>query len=503
MISEVKIVLYPELHKSKNGTFFEQLMHSIFDQEGYTLDLNINFTGLEIDLYGKHKRRQNESLLVECKAKHKPKSTEVKNFLYNVKIAKKADFGYFLYTEKLDHQAAGLADDHKGDKDIYFFGPESIIESLVDAGKIKKFDPTIITASQNIYKQILAYTYFGIYYVIVSYQSTEKKKFHIFNATTLESVGEESLDSENNTNIKDTLISSISKLKDYEFEEIKYSGIPIPPHSQYSISANSHHQVSKSFDNWSNFIQHSSVVIDDLEYRNYNITEQLCEKIKKELDSEMVMLGRLLLRDQYDKDHITKKVFFKKYLETGMPYEEVMKLITYFVNEMAKRNKNERWEYQKNHVGSTHNENKQEKYALWALGYSNFYNIAYSNDNEISRQWYYDIVMQKMIREYGTFIDGFINAIQHSLNLIDKSPTSETYSDDFKAQFKSKFDYLLLLYLLLAKKLPSELVPRIKKYINFEKIVDLSTSEKMLDFPSIEQLRKEIEYALSDDDIED
>lgn len=218
MISEVKIVLYPELHKSKNGTFFEQLMQTIFSQEGYNMDLNINFTGLEIDLYGTHKRR-NERLLVECKAKEKPKSTEVKNFLYNVLIGNKADFGYFFYTNKLDHQAAGLKADHEDDKRIHFFGPEEIISTLEDAKKIKKFDLSIFPESINIHKKTLAYTYFGIYYILVSYESTERKKYHIFDAKTLNSIHKNLKDSVNQVNINSTLLESIKELEKYDYLE--------------------------------------------------------------------------------------------------------------------------------------------------------------------------------------------------------------------------------------------------------------------------------------------
>ncbi|MBK9017933.1 MAG: hypothetical protein IPM82_29995 [Saprospiraceae bacterium] len=56
---EVKIILYPELH-----AFFENLVRPIFENEGYKIEMNVNFTGLEIDLFGKHKNRD-EKLLVE------------------------------------------------------------------------------------------------------------------------------------------------------------------------------------------------------------------------------------------------------------------------------------------------------------------------------------------------------------------------------------------------------------------------------------------------------
>jgi hypothetical protein len=185
---EVKIILYPDIHKSKNGEFFERLMHTIFSQQGYELDQNVNFTGLEIDLYGKHKHR-NEKLLVECKAKQEPKSTEIKNFLFNICMEKKADHGYFVHTEELHHQAAGLVDEWKAkeeSKKFTFLGPKNIIDILIDANKIKPFSidkPDTFT----IEKLILAYTYFGIYYLaITNTGSSQTNSFYVFDALTME-----------------------------------------------------------------------------------------------------------------------------------------------------------------------------------------------------------------------------------------------------------------------------------------------------------------------------
>lgn len=185
---EVKIILYPDIQKSKNGEFFERLMHTIFSQQGYELNQNINFTGLEIDLLGKHKIR-NETLLVECKAKQEPKSTEIKNFLFNICMEKKADHGYFFHTEELHHQAAGLVNEWKAkeeSKKFTFLGPNNIIEILTDANRIKPFyidKPETYTLE----KLILAYTYFGIYYLAVTNTGgSQTNSFYVFDALTME-----------------------------------------------------------------------------------------------------------------------------------------------------------------------------------------------------------------------------------------------------------------------------------------------------------------------------
>lgn len=58
---------------------------------------------LEIDLFAEHKTK-NEILYAECKAKIKPKSCEIKNFIYAMDYRvedKMADYGYFIHTQEL------------------------------------------------------------------------------------------------------------------------------------------------------------------------------------------------------------------------------------------------------------------------------------------------------------------------------------------------------------------------------------------------------------------
>ena len=222
---EIKIILYPEEYKSKNGVFFEELMRSIFVKEGYDLKQNINFTGLEIDLYGKHKRR-NEKVLIECKAKQKPKSTEIKNFAYNVLIAKKSDFGYFVYTEELDHQAAGIVDELESNNDynkkIVFLGPKEVIDILVEQKNIKQFDIDLNNGQGTIiFKNIFAYTYFGKLYIpIFSSTSSNKKFYRIYKAETLEELNNINIAADknhsNNITVKQILESTIKELTSYD-----------------------------------------------------------------------------------------------------------------------------------------------------------------------------------------------------------------------------------------------------------------------------------------------
>ena len=62
---------------------------------------------MELDLIAEHKHKANETLYVECKAKDKVSSTELRTFFANV-YHHNANFGYFFRTNELEYDAGGL-----------------------------------------------------------------------------------------------------------------------------------------------------------------------------------------------------------------------------------------------------------------------------------------------------------------------------------------------------------------------------------------------------------
>lgn len=225
MKQEVRIILKPDVPKNQNGTFFENLMNAVFETEGYKdLVLNGEFTGLEMDLYGKH-RNKNEKLLVECKAKKKSLSTEVRNFIANIFGLDLADHGYFVYTQELDHGAFGIKEaiesNPEKNKKVTFLGPKKIIQNLVDSRKISPFKLNVFDSHKNIEKLILAYTYYGVYYVAITYTGAEDKQFHVFDAINHNSINSVSRfpDVTDGKLVVDALASDISELKDLIYYE--------------------------------------------------------------------------------------------------------------------------------------------------------------------------------------------------------------------------------------------------------------------------------------------
>lgn len=182
MKKEVIIILEPDVHKSKNGTVFEELIRLILEKQEYQVTKNVLITGLEIDLLAKH-RLKNEVLYAECKAKEKPKSDEIKKFIFAVDYGidgEKADYGYFIHTEELDSHASGLQEQLERNKpNVSFIGPNKIFESLERSNIVEAFNLTEINGNL-ITKLTLAYSYIGIYYVAIINVGSIPKFFSIF-----------------------------------------------------------------------------------------------------------------------------------------------------------------------------------------------------------------------------------------------------------------------------------------------------------------------------------
>jgi Holliday junction resolvase-like predicted endonuclease len=181
MKSEIKVILGDEATNKAQGSCFENLVRNILSAHQYEVKSNINFTGMEIDLIANHKINK-EALYVECKAKEKVSSTEIRNFAFNVSH-KKADKGYFIRTKELESQAGGLIEEMKEDdryKNLTFIEPKEVIQILVDANYIK--NPSFNSTELKITKRILCITHFGDFFVyILTKNSVIPTHYAVFN----------------------------------------------------------------------------------------------------------------------------------------------------------------------------------------------------------------------------------------------------------------------------------------------------------------------------------
>lgn len=213
MLQEI-IIIFDEKNNNKKGAYFENLVNDIFAQQRYEIDGNVNVTGQEFDLICTHKDRNNEKILIECKAKESLPSSDLN--LFNFKVSDN-DFthGIFIYNKNFEHQVKGTID--KWDKEdkyknLSFWNGAKVIELLVESKKIKKFE---FDESQfQLTKVILFFSYDGFYYIPLFSDSTQPKYFSIYNAKSIEVVNDS-----NTIDIIKKYVKDTQQIELYEFSK--------------------------------------------------------------------------------------------------------------------------------------------------------------------------------------------------------------------------------------------------------------------------------------------
>jgi len=224
-----EIIIVPDENNSSiKGKFYETLMNSVFKSQRYTVQGNVNFTGMEFDLLMLHMDRDGESILVECKAKDTLSADEITKFAFNVGF-KKIKYGYFLYTKNFVHQVAGIISDLKGDPEarytnLYFWDAEKVIELLEASGQIKPFIKAF--AKYRISKIILLYSYFGTFYVVLFSNSTIPSHFGVFIA--------DDLSFQNNSELISKIRECVREVQSLDYKESDYEGVPAQKADQRS-----------------------------------------------------------------------------------------------------------------------------------------------------------------------------------------------------------------------------------------------------------------------------
>ncbi|WP_437609944.1 restriction endonuclease [Sorangium sp. So ce834] len=158
MIKQVRIELSEEHSQKEKGDFLEDMFRTLMEKQRYSVVQRIRFTGTEIDLLCDHRDRS-DTALVECKARLTVVADDLKNFAYDLLVAKKAGHGYFVHTSELQQNAAGVADElRRGHESlITFIGPEKLMELLQDAGMVARA-PELRNPQLVATKLILLYT---------------------------------------------------------------------------------------------------------------------------------------------------------------------------------------------------------------------------------------------------------------------------------------------------------------------------------------------------------
>jgi len=184
MVSQIQIIADPNASQKEKGDFFEDLLRAVLEAQRYSVKQRINFTGTEIDLLCQHLDRAHETALVECKARASVVSEDIKNFAFDVQITKRAEYGFFVHTSELQHQAAGLVEELKEFKNLVFWGPEKVVELLLHCKAIAGLPSIPESPDFTPTKRILLYTYLGRFWVTLLSNRILPTHYHVCRASS-------------------------------------------------------------------------------------------------------------------------------------------------------------------------------------------------------------------------------------------------------------------------------------------------------------------------------
>lgn len=175
---------------TEKGRVLEHLVAKLLEVQQYEVTETIRVTGMEIDVFAKHKVN-NASLLVECKAWETPLPADVITKLMGNVYLKNVDQGWLVSTGALSKDALGIKVEWENRidserKKFSFYTYDRVIEQLISSGIIVPSQDIINeikneTVAENI---VLMLTDSGYYWIIPIVDNLYNTigKVYVFNA---------------------------------------------------------------------------------------------------------------------------------------------------------------------------------------------------------------------------------------------------------------------------------------------------------------------------------
>ncbi|HEY5580406.1 MAG TPA: hypothetical protein VIK56_04460 [Rhodoferax sp.] len=249
----------------------------------------------------------------------------------------------------------------------------------------------------------------------------------------------------------------------------------------------------KLYESLQNRITNSSTVVGDATHTAHQTLKALANKFHEELSEQAIEIARLLLcktPEQIADAHFMRIFEAIRGLRFVESFTEERDNFISDIN--GQRDFNARWERLKIHIGSRGEESGRLREALRATGSVNFYKIPFSE-----RRQHYVAVVRRLSDEHGEFLDGYFKNICFLLEFAAKSVNRATYLAFLTAQL-TKYELIIVFYLIAGRDGELGSMKNLRDLGIMDGLVTLGCQSLMLDFPSDEDLRNELENVFSD-----
>lgn len=243
-----------------------------------------------------------------------------------------------------------------------------------------------------------------------------------------------------------------------------------------------------------NFIEKSSINVDEKTIIGYSIAKKLCGKILINLQNEMYHFGRIILNNDFRLIQSLYPRLISKVIEpeNGLP---AFCNVDEFLYNMEQRDSNDRWEYLKFYLNGLTYETPEKRKVMDAIGSVFFYKSEFNR-----RKHFYNEVIYYINKDYGDFTLQYLHFIENILDLISKSVNPIILKDKLNSLL-SPYDCLLLLYNVLGNTIKPDFIRKIYIYIDFQKIIKFNLRSLMIDSPSDAEIEKEIEFGFPETEV--
>nr|WP_315423160.1 putative phage abortive infection protein [uncultured Pedobacter sp.] len=223
------------------------------------------------------------------------------------------------------------------------------------------------------------------------------------------------------------------------------------------------------------------------EYSSYAALNHVTKAFKASIDSRSNSFGRGLLADipeRIPNVNIMKILALNNLSIFAQPKE-----VEDFKTALIKKDKNERWEYLKNFIGSTDTKDEKTLEALKSITRVMFYKLALFEKEELYFQAYDDVY-----NTYGGFIDGYIKNLHYLLRFIEKNDSNDFFSDYIVSNITTQ-EFVIIFYYCASRKSGPDFKRLVRKYDLLNDLIPARNN--FIDSPSEEELLREIDSILN------
>lgn len=240
-----------------------------------------------------------------------------------------------------------------------------------------------------------------------------------------------------------------------------------------------------------NRITSTNLIINRKSISSYGVFKHLCDCIYNELEIECVGLGRRLLHKKPTdiSDNCYMNLFRAINGDGFIDSYEADKAD--LIEKMISNKDNQAWEELKLYLGSCDNEKTGVADALRTIGSVNFYKVNFTD-----RRYCYEMVHQRLTEEYGDILDGYIRSLRFILSFTLASIDRDHYLKVLRSQL-SRYELIVLFNCLASGDVEEDFKEDVKLSGLLNGLVNLDCRLIMLDLPSEETIRAEIELVLA------